>query len=302
LTSIQGVIADSNLVQINLAPGVYTESSNTITQNNISIIGSVSAPGNVVINGSITFNQSTSGSAPLAGTLSGVSIKNLVLNYTTANLTSTSIISVNISPANGVSAVVATASGSGLGASNGAVFTNATITASDTTGVLITSTKLIMISANISTASTANLIQTLGYGGVSLFTSNLTSDSTSATAGALVKFANTIAVPYANSIQGCLLSYSSATVDTGGNKCCVQYAMSSGISASINPCINTTFICEGARTTNGTPTQYECIQHPSGNGTLVYGNNLAGATANHYPPTSVVSGSLFTRTALIVPT
>jgi hypothetical protein len=288
-------------VQINLAPGVYSEVSNTITQNNISIIGSVSAPGNVIINGSITFNQSTSGSAPLAGHLSGVSIKSLVLNYTTANSTSTSIASVNISPATGVSALVATASGSGLGASNGAVFNNVVITASDTAGVVITSTKLIFISTNITTSSTANLIQTLGYGAVSLFTSNLTSDSTSATAGALVKLANTISSPYGNSINGCVLSYSSGTVDTGGNKCCVQYAMNSGISTSVNPCTNSTFICEGARTTNGTVGQYVCIQKVSGNGTLVYGNNLSGATAKYFPPASSVSGSTFTKTAFAVP-
>jgi hypothetical protein len=289
-------------VQINLAPGVYAEASNTVTQNNISIIGSVAAPANVVINGSITFNQSTSGSGALAATLAGVTIKNLVLTYATSNAASTAVTAVNINPANGVSAVTATASGSGLGASNGAIFNNVTIAVSDTTGVLITSTKVIMVSASITTATTANLIQTLGYGGISLYTSNLTSDSTSATAGALVKLANTSSVPYTNSIQGCTLIYSSATVDTGGNKCCVQYAMGSGIAASINPCINSTFICEGSRTTNGTPMMYVCIQHPSGNGTLVYGNNLSGATANHYPPTSAVSGATFTRTALVVPT
>ena len=302
LTAIQGVIADTNTVQINLAPGVYAEASNTITQNNIYIIGSVSAPSNIIINGSITFNQTTSGSSPIAGGLSGVTIRNLVLSYTASNQSSTLITSANINPTTGVIGVNATASGAALGAVNGAIFNSVQIAALDTTGVTITSTKLGMISTNISTDSTANLIQTLGYGAVSLFGCNLTSSSTSATPGALLKLANTIAVPYSNSIASSLLTYSSSTVDTGGNKCCVQYAMSSGISASINPCINNYFLCEGSRTTNGTVGQYVIIQHPSGNGTLVYGNNLAGATANHYPPTSAVSGATFTRTALVVPT
>jgi hypothetical protein len=51
---------------------------------------------------------------------------------------------------------------------------------------------------------------------------------------------------------------------------------------------NSLLISEGARTTNGVPTQYVAIQRTgAGTVTLNYGQNLCGATANHLPAAAV---------------
>ena len=93
----------------------------------------------------------------------------------------------------------------------------------------------------------------------------ITSTSTSATANALVRCNGTsqnVEITFSK------INYTSTTTDTGGNKCCIQFANSSGtITAQVSNCI---LDCVGASTGG---TRIECIQK-TGAGTvnLTYGD------------------------------
>jgi hypothetical protein len=144
---------------------------------------------------------------------------------------------------------------------------------------------------------TTTLIQTLGVGSFTIFGSTLTNTNATATAPPIVKLANTVAVASgAMQINNSFLSYTSATVDTGLNKCCVQ--LSTTTTATMNMSYNFLY-CEGARVTNGSAGQYLCVQNP-GTGTITfnYGGNYSGASANHFPNAS----AKFVKTAYVATT
>ena len=105
------------------------------------------------------------------------------------------------------------------------------------------------------------------------------STSASAVANPLVRTNNSATIPVEISLSK--LEYTSATTDTGGNKCCVQFNGSGTSTALI---YSNLLICEGATTASGG--QIQCIQDPgAGAVTLSYGDLLAGATAHHIAPT-----------------
>jgi len=98
--------------------------------------------------------------------------------------------------------------------------------------------------------------------------------------------ANTVGTQ-AITVSNSILQYTSATADTGTlAKCCIRMANSAPITSVA--VYNSLLISEGARTTNGVPTQYVAIQRTgAGTVTLNYGQNLCGATANHLPAAAV---------------
>lgn len=130
---------------------------------------------------------------------------------------------------------------------------------------------------NITATSIAN-IMTCG-GNLTMRDCSLSNTSANSTTPALVTF--TGSTNKTLDLALCSLIYTSPTVDTGGNKCCLQFANTAGTyTASITNCL---LICEGA--TIGNP-QIQCIQDTgAGSVILNYGNLLSGATAHHISPT-----------------
>jgi hypothetical protein len=286
-------------VLINLSAGVYNEASNVITRNNTYISGATSSlPTSTQINGSITFTVSTGGSGRILAGIQGVYMGALASNFPGTNSATISVSDCVIVGTSGIIALSCT------NLSSGAVdmtVQNSIIYATDTTGVQISSSKINFINTqitNISPTYTANLVKCIGAGAVALFGCALINSSTSATAGALVLFANTLNVPFSSTINNCLLQFTSATVDTGGNKFCILYAPNAGISTNTTICIYNQMINEGCRTTNGIVGQFLSVQKTTGTGltTFLYGSLLGGATANHLPNTTA---GVFVKTAYI---
>jgi len=296
-----GSVADTISVTINLSAGTYAESV-SVTRNNTYINGaSTSLPTATQVTGRITFAISTGGSGQILGGIQGVFCGGLTANFPGTNATTISVSDCVILGISGSVPLSATNLSSGncdMTVQNSIVYTY------DTTGVQIVSCKINFINSqitNILPTYTGNLIQLLGYGAVSLFGCSVTNSSTSATAGALIKFANTLTIPYQSVINSSILQFTSATVDTGGNKFCIQYSPNAGVGTNTTICIFNQMINEGSRTTNGSAGQYLSVQKTTGTGltTFLYGNNIGGATANHLPNNTA---GVFVKTAYITVT
>ena len=82
-------------------------------------------------------------------------------------------------------------------------------------------------------------------------------------------------------ISNCNLTYANVLTDTSTNKSCIQFANATGsYTLTMTFCL---LQCEGAVTGSGANIQ--CIQKPgAGSATMLYGNLIAGATANHIAP------------------
>jgi hypothetical protein len=141
--------------------------------------------------------------------------------------------------------------------------------------------------------SATSMIQTSGNGRLYMYGCLVTQNNASATVNPLIDLANTTTTSGMTFYNSSLV-YTSATVDTGGGKCCIRCSNAAAL-AGITV-FNNLMICEGARTTNGTPGQYVVLQK-TGAGTVAVtqGQNSGGATANHFP----ANGGGFTKTALV---
>jgi hypothetical protein len=97
----------------------------------------------------------------------------------------------------------------------------------------------------------------------------------------IISLANTIAPSSSHTFNSCTIQYIFATVNTGTlNKVCIGCTNTVGISMYA---YNNLFIGEGTRITNS-GTQYVIIsKQGAGAVVIIYGQNLCGATANHYP-------------------
>jgi hypothetical protein len=245
-------------VTIHLASGTYTE--NFTIERNTYIVGVTTGearqPCNIV--GNITMNDTT-GSMGLSGLdiVGNVSMAGLGGSYT--------LFGCNI---NGGASTAITAT-------TGTVFiTECRI--SNTAGSCLTSAStLIVRDCVISTSGTGSCIS--ANAGTTIRQSVITSTSASATPSALIRFPNTN--PATTEVSFCKVEYTSNTTDTGGNKCCIQYAGSGVATSSV---YDNLLLCEGAVT--GSP-QIRCIQDTgAGAVNLSYGLLIAGATAHHIAP------------------
>jgi len=280
-------IADSNPVILCLAPGTYAENVN-MTRDNVYIVGgstSLSTATNIA--GTVTVDMTGSAQTVIVGGLSSVQITNIVYTNTVARNQSFILTDCLIVPGLGVSAISAT--DTSVGGNGDMTIQNSLIYMSDTVAVVNSNCSLNFINTQITNnplvTSPATFITTTGTGRISLFGCSVIQTSTSTTVQPLINIGNT-ASSQAFSFNNAILQYTSAAVDAGTSKCCIRLSNSAAISSvSI---INSLLICEGARVTNGIPTQYLAIQRTgAGTVTLNYGQNLCGATANHLPGAAV---------------
>jgi len=268
--TVAATFADSIPVVIQLFAGTYTENI-TITRSNTFLSGATITAQETVINGSITLAVVTSTLSFNTAGIQGVQCRNIVISGTPVNTVEYYLTSLILIAPSTVVPFTATQGG----AQNFSVIMNAVVcSATDTVAATISNVKVNCIQCLFTTPAATNVIQTTGFGIFTLLGSTVTSTSASATAGALVSVQNTVLAGQIFDFNQSVLSYTSATVDTGGNKCCVQFANTIGVIASI---INSTLVCSGAVT--GTPL-IQCIQKTgAGSVSLTYGNIQARSTA-----------------------
>ena len=158
-----------------------------------------------------------------------------------------------------------------------AVYRNSGITNMSNTNVTITSANVCCIFD--------------GTAGLTIKYCVVTSTSGSATVGCLLQFpgAQPVDISYTR------LIYVSPTVDTGTNKCCIQFTNASG-TVIVSNFVQNYLSCEGARVTNGGG-QYQCIQKiGAGLANLTYDpGTVCGLTANH-----ISNSAGMTHTPLVV--
>ena len=280
-------IADSNPVILCLAPGTYAENV-SMTRDNVYIVGgstSLSTATNIA--GTVTVDMTGSAQTVIVGGLSSVQLTNIVYTNTVARNQTFVLTDCLIVPGLGVSAISAT--DTSVGGNGDMTIQNSLIYMSDTVAVVNSNVSLNFINTQITNnplvTSAATMITTTGTGRVSLFGCSVIQTSTSTTVQPLINIGNT-ASSQVFSFNNAILQYTSAAVDAGTGKCCIRLANSAAISSV--SVINSLLICEGARVTNGIPTQYLAIQRTgAGTVTLNYGQNLCGATANHLPAVAV---------------
>jgi len=280
--------SDTNIVTILLTPGNYTENV-SITRNNTFINGLSVNSQEVSITGLVSFTTTTTTIGYIVGGVVGLTITGALTFSSTALVP---IVYTALSGViNGISGTIpltlsqASTTNSFSFSTQGMV-----ITPVDTIGISINNVRASLIQTLVT--GTTTLVQTTGNGAFTIFGSTLTNTNATATAPPIVKLANTVAVGSgAMAINNSYLTYTSATVDTGLNKCCVQ--LSTTTTATTNLLFN--FLsCEGARVTNGTVGQYLCVQNP-GSGVITFagGGNFAGTTAFRFPTAS----AKFSKTA-----
>jgi hypothetical protein len=254
---LRASLPNTSEVSIIVSSGTYNESP-TLTRNTYLVgvqTGEARQPVNIV--GNIVLNDTTG----FMG-LSGLDVSGTI---TTSGAGGTyTLFGCNIT-AGAANAVVGSA---------GTIFITECRISNTANTCIISSSSLTIRDCFITTGSASSAIFA-----TSTFTvrqSVIQSSSTSATALALVRFGNTGSSTV--EISFCKLEYTSTTTDTGGNKCCVQFAGTGASTASI---YNNLLLCEGATTANGGGA-IQCIQDTgTGAVNLSYGQLIAGATANH---------------------
>jgi hypothetical protein len=289
LISIAG-ISDTNIVTILLTPGVYTETV-SVTRNNTFINGLSVNSQEVAITGAVSFTTTATTIGYIVGGIVGITINGSLAFSSTALVP---ILYTALSGViNGIAGTIPLTI-SQTSTTNSFSFTTQglVILPIDTIGVSINNTRASLVQTLVT--GTTTLIQTTGNGAFTIFGSTLTNTNATATAPPIVKLLNTVAVASgAMAINNSYLTYTSATVDTGLNKCCVQLATTTA--ATLNMTYNFLF-CEGARGTNGSAGQYVVVQNP-GTGTITFasGGNFSGTTAFRFPTAS----AKFLKTAYV---
>ena len=260
--------------------------------------GSTSLSTATFLNGSITWDATSSALANIVGGISSIQFLNLLYNNA-SSFDQTLILTDCIVISNtGVSAVKLTDSsaGGGFGTIN---LQNCLIYFIDTIAIDIGGTcSVSIINTQITnypaTTAGVQLVRTTGQGRVNMFGASLIQNNATSTVLPLVDFQNNASTPTTMNINSCLLQYTSTASDSGtGSKCCIRFSNTatmgvSAITPSVN-CIYNYMRCEGATTTNGVPTQFVVVQRTTGlagNVYFNYGGNYCGATANHLSGTS----------------
>jgi len=279
-------IPDGVPVNINLAPGVYSEPSNTITRNGTFVYGNSSLPNSINISGAITFNIVSTLSQQGCG-IGGLTLNNVEFTGTAGALGTAFIMSsCLIAPKNSVQAVKAyqpTANNVELYklsahevgiypyGQEGVYVSNVVFEATTTT-----IQSFLSLTSSIQTAGAATLNM---YG--------CTVEQTISGAFPLAALVNISGSSGAyNYINDCVLRYRSTLSTQGSNKCCIQFNNSGSSYMNLT---NTVLYCEGATQTNGIAGRFTCIQDRHAGATvpiIFHGNNTAGTTAFYYPSTA----------------
>lgn len=120
-----------------------------------------------------------------------------------------------------------------------------------------------------------------GSGSLNLQYSNIKSTTTSATAQPIIRYQNTSTSSIGNIMCYNTLNFSSQVVDTGNNKCCVQYNQTGAI--IVEMMAFNTFDCDGAQYTGGQP--YTIQKRGAGTVAIsVFGGNYGGQLAHRIDP------------------
>jgi len=120
-----------------------------------------------------------------------------------------------------------------------------------------------------------------GSGALNLQYTFIRSSTTSATAQPIIRYQNTSASNQGNIMCYNTLNFSSQIVDTGTNKCCVQYNQTGAI--IVEMMAFNTFDCDGAQYTGGQP--YAIQKRGAGTVAIsVFGGNYGGQTAHTIDP------------------
>ena len=268
---IRGTIATK--VSIILSSGVYTESF-TIPANTylvgVSGTGSINSPNVLptsIVGNILLTNNSASNYIGLAN-LQVTGNSGRAISLTTAG--TYVLYNCSILAASGFNAIFHTTAGS--------IFLQSCQVTASTVSAISDSAGLEIYNSYITSASASAVISTSGTN-LRIMRSTITSSSTSTIASPLI-FASLAGTSIMFEIGYCKINYTSAAVDTGGNKCCIQFANTGTYTPSI---YNSLLLCEGAIT--GLGGLIQCIQKTLlGAVTISYGNLLSGATANHISP------------------
>jgi peroxiredoxin len=257
----RATISNTTEVSIILSSGTYAESF-TLTRNTFLVgvqTGEIRQPCNIT--GTITMSDTLGGSIGLTG----LEINGPISMTGVAGLFFT-IFGCNIS--GGASTAVTANSGSFF-------ITESRI--SSTGGRCISSATAITARDCILTQFGTNPCLETSGGSTTIRQCYISSSSTSTTPSALIRFTNTGAAT--SEIGLCRIEYTSNTTDTGGNKCCIQYAGSALATTSV---YQNLLLCEGAITGGS---QIQCIQDTGTAAVnMFYGGLLAGQTAHHISP------------------
>lgn len=120
-----------------------------------------------------------------------------------------------------------------------------------------------------------------GSGSLNLQYTFIRSSTTSATAQPIIRYQNTSASNQGNIMCYNTLNFSSQVVDTGNNKCCVQYNQTGAI--IVEMMAFNTFDCDGASYTSGQP--YAVQKRGAGTVAIsVFGGNYGGQLAHKIDP------------------
>ena len=285
-----------NAINLHIGPGVYVGNI-TINQTNI-YVRAMSEPqaGPVIINGNITVNLCSNVPTQQAlGAISFIDVAGTVaVNFfSTAAGGTYTVEGCQITTTTG--SAITTAAQAAAGPTGTVSYVNLIaniLTASSTT----TTTSLVLNAGNVMYATQNKMtvaglqdIVYIGGGGSYASVQNVyINTNATSTVKPLINYnltSATINTGGTNACQFDTMAYTSTTADTGtGGKCCIAFTNSLAMTFNI---LNCSLVCEGARTTNGTATQYLCIQG-GGGGTITFLQylNAGGPTANHYPAAS----------------
>lgn len=274
--------SDTNIVTILLTPGNFAENV-TVTRNNTFINGLSTNSQEASITGAVSFTVNTQTVGFISAGIVGITINGSL------SFSSTATVPVAFSAISGVI--------NGISGSIPLTLTTTSTTGNfnfssqfmviipiDTIAISVTNVRASFVFDNIRGPTT--LLQTFGNSSFTIFGSQLTNTNATATAPPIIRLSNTSPALGIIGIANSYLAYTSATVDTGLNKCCIQLSTTAGATATVN-ITYTLLICEGARVTNGTAGQYLCVQNPgAGVITMPLGLNTAGNTAFRVPNAS----------------
>ena len=270
--AVAGTIADSNPVIINLACGTYTENI-TINRNNTYITGgSTSLSSATVINGSVTIDMTSSSLFIVVGGLSSVQVTNIIYQNSVAKDQNYIVTDCIIVPGNGVSGIELT--DTSVGGNGNMTVQNSIVYMSDTTAVSVSNSRISFINTQITNNpglanATVSMVVTSGTGGVNMFGTSVIQNSTSSTVQPLVDITNSVATGSVMTLNNAILTYTSATSDSGtGAKCCVRFSNSASVSMNM---INNLLTCIGA--TTGSPNIQSVQKTGAGTVSLNYGDN-----------------------------
>ena len=208
LTATAG-ISDTLPVNICLTAGTYTENP-TVTRNNTFIVGNVGVADAVII-GTLTFNPTAT--AAVNQGMTGISVVgNVVCADATTQDCSWYFQHSNITSYT-VSALVENSNGTG---NNVVVLYNTVITQNTTANaaVVLNSSRLNAIQAQINNTTTSACISSNGTGSMSLFGVTLTAAG-GATASALITYINATTNGSASTFTLCTFTYTAGTVGAG---------------------------------------------------------------------------------------